>query len=68
MTIGKTLLNKRVEKGLSIKELSQKSGLSAVTIINYEKGRYKPTALSLNKLATVLGCDFEELYKLIEEN
>lgn len=65
MTLGELLKSKRKEQNLTIAELSKKTGLSLVSINHFETGKTKPSLTSLNKLANGLGCDFEELYKLI---
>lgn len=63
MTFGENLKNLRKERNLSIKELADLSGLSAVQISNYEHGHYEPNAISVNKLAKALNCAYEDLDK-----
>ena len=48
---------------MSIKELAEKSGMSAVQISNYEHSHYVPNAININKLAVALDCSYEELTK-----
>ena len=67
MTFGEKLRNLRKERGLTAKQLSEKSGLTTVSIINYENGHRKPNLISVNKLAIALNYDFDELYELIKE-
>lgn len=67
MTFGEKIRNLRKEQGLTAKKLSEKSGLTVVSIINYENGHRKPTLVSVNKLATALNCDFDELCNLLKE-
>lgn len=55
----------RVEKGLSIDDLAEASGYSAVQIRNFEKNKFKPQVFKLKQLADALGCDYEELYKKV---
>lgn len=55
----------RVEKGLSIDDLAEASGYSAVQIRNFEKNKFKPQVFKLKRLADALGCDYEELYKKV---
>ena len=47
-----------------IKELAEKSGLSVASIINYEKGKFKPNIISVKRIAEALNYDFDELYDL----
>lgn len=61
MTFGEKLKNLRKERNMSIKELSQLSGLSAVQISNYEHDHYVPNAINVNKLANALNCSYEDL-------
>ena len=63
MTFGENLKNLRKERNLSIKELSEKAGLSPVQISNYEHDHYVPNAITLNKLADALGCSYEDLVR-----
>ena len=67
MTFGEKLRNLRKERGLTAKQLSEKSGLTAVSIINYENDHRKPNLVSINKLANALDCDFDELYNIVKE-
>ena len=61
MSFGEKLKNLRKERNLSIKELSERSGVSVVQISNYEHNRYVPNAINVNKLADALGCSYEDL-------
>lgn len=42
MTVGEKIQSIRKEKGLSQKDLAEKTGLSIATIQGYEQGKYKP--------------------------
>ncbi len=56
----------REAKGLTQKELSEKSGVSLRMIQHYEQGRKqlaKANAVTVITLAKVLSCDPEELIK-----
>lgn len=64
MTFSEKLKDLRKEKNMSIKELAKKSGVTAVSISNYENGHYIPNLLTIKKLARALKCDFETLYYL----
>lgn len=54
---------KRRNAGLTIKELAQRSGVSAPTIIKIEAGRIETVKIgSLLKLATALGCSIIDFF------
>jgi len=61
MSFAERLKNLRKERNMSIKELSDVSGLSAVQISNYEHGHNVPNAINANRLAAALGCAYDEL-------
>lgn len=61
MKFSENLKNLRKKRGLSIKQLSILSGLSPVQISNYEHEHYTPNAININKLATALNCEYEDL-------
>lgn len=61
MAFGENLRNLRKERNLSIKKLSELSGLSAVQISNYEHNHYVPNAINISKLAAALGCAYDDL-------
>lgn len=50
-----TLKQLRIKNLLSVRELSEKSGIPEVTIWRWERGEYKPNMASLRKLVAVLG-------------
>ena len=52
------------ERGLSLRSLSMKSGLSPATVHNIIKRQYQPTLFSLNRLADYLGVKREYLWQL----
>ena len=64
MTIGEKIKEIRTSKNMLIKELAEKSGLSVASIINYEKGKFKPNIISIKRIAEALNYDFDELYDL----
>lgn len=53
-TFGKILKKIRTEKGLSAKELAKGIGVHYATILNWEKGKGKPTLLPLINLSIFL--------------
>lgn len=66
MTIGEKLKDLRIKKDLSMKELSEKSGLSIVSICGYENGKHIPSLVNINKLAKALDYSFDDLCNLIK--
>ena len=49
--------------GLTVSELAEKSGVSALTIVEMESGRAgTASAKTLLALADVIGCDVEEFF------
>ena len=65
MTFAKTLTKIRKDKEMSVSELATLSGLTEMTIYNYEKGLYLPSYTSVGKLATALKCDYDLLYEAL---
>lgn len=61
MEFGENLANLRKGRGLSIKALSEKSGVAAALISNYEHGKSVPGTINANRLAKALGCSYEAL-------
>ncbi len=62
--LGDFLLQQCKERGLSLRSLSIKSGLSPGTVHNIIKRKYQPTLFSLNQLADYLGVKREYLWQL----
>lgn len=54
MTLGENIRSIRNEKGLSILELKEKTGLSKSTISELENDKSSPTAATLEKIANAL--------------
>ena len=52
---------RRVEKGLTQKELADMVGIGQGFISDYVTGRYFPRKSTLDKLAEVLGCEVKDL-------
>lgn len=55
-TIGKKIRGLRKERGLTQKELSQRTGIAEITIRQYEAGKYIPKMEALSKLCIALEC------------
>ena len=54
-TLGERIKKWRLERGLFQKDLAKLIGVDEMTIVNWEKGRTKPTEKNMEKLRTVLG-------------
>lgn len=57
---------KRKERSMTLKQLGDIVGVSAVTISRYEKGEREPNIGKLKALSTVLGTTVDEL--IAEDN
>jgi transcriptional regulator with XRE-family HTH domain len=62
--MARTLTARRIEKGLSMNELSQKAGIGLTTVSYIERGIRSPSLDSLLRIANVLDV---ELWQLIRE-
>lgn len=62
--LGEFLVEQCRNKGLSLRSLSIKSGLSASTVHNIINRKYQPTLFSLNRLADYLGVKRQYLWQL----
>lgn len=62
-TIGEQIRIARLTKKTTQKELAEKSGLSAFTILNIEKGNANPSYTNLEAIATALNCELEIKFK-----
>ncbi|MDC7233392.1 MAG: helix-turn-helix transcriptional regulator [Spirochaetales bacterium] len=51
-------------KGMTQIEIAQKAGVTRQTIISLERGKYKPSLILAMKLAFLLNCTMEQLFKL----
>ena len=61
--VGKRLHAVREERGLSLRALADRSGLSVNTISLIERGVNSPTVASLHLLATALECPITEFFR-----
>lgn len=57
------LWERRVEKGLTTRELSERSGISRAAINKIENEKASPTIVTLEALATALDCSVFDLLK-----
>ena len=65
MTLGDKIKSLRKEQKLSQSKLAKLCNLNETSICHYESNKTKPSLTTLQKLATGLHCDFEELYELL---
>ena len=65
MTIKERIDELRKAKNLTFQELSQKSGVSAQTLSNWNTGKTQPQLIALKKIADALECDYEDLAKYL---
>ena len=62
--VGLELRRIREEKGLTVEELAEKSGVSVTTIRVAERGPREPSDDTVAKIARPLGLTFEEVWRL----
>ncbi len=62
--VGLELRRLREERGLTVEELAQKSGVSVTTIRVAERGPRVPSDFTVALLARPLGLTFDEVWKL----
>lgn len=63
MSVGKNVRKIRKEKGLSILDLKNLTGLSKSTISDLENDKSSPTIETLQKIAKALNVDIKEFFK-----
>lgn len=61
MGIGEKIKILRIKKGLSVKELGNKLGVSAVDVLRYEKGKILPSHEELILLSEILSIEYDAL-------
>ncbi len=61
MTVGEKIKYLRLQKGMTQKELSIKTGIDGSTIRKYESGKLKPKSNTLIRIADAMGIDSTEL-------
>jgi transcriptional regulator with XRE-family HTH domain len=62
--LGLELRRIREERGLTVEELAEKSGISATTIRAAERGMREARRETVAKLAKPLGLTFDEVWRL----
>ena len=63
MSIGRNVRRIRKEKGFSIMDLKEKTGLSKSTISDLENDKSSPTIDTLQKIADALGVDVRDFFE-----
>ncbi|MEL7608697.1 MAG: helix-turn-helix transcriptional regulator [Bacillota bacterium] len=66
MQVGKKLKEDRKKKGLTLKDLSERTGISISLLSNIERNVSSPTLANMNKIVSVLGTQIQDY--LSEEN
>lgn len=56
--LGEVIFNKRMDKGMSIRDLADKCGMSKNNIVRIEEGKYNYTIDTLGTIAGALGLHF----------
>ncbi len=54
-TLGERIKKWRLEQGLFQRDLAKLVGVDEMTIVNWEKGRIKPTQKNLERIKKILG-------------
>ena len=57
--IGASIRNLRIEKGMSLRELAEKSGINHSNIVKIEAGRYNVSIDILTKICDALGAEID---------
>lgn len=68
MDIGKRINELRKAKGITLQELSQKSGVALATLSRMENGKMTGTVKSHQMICKALGASIADLYREIEDN
>ena len=54
-TVGHSIMQRRLDAGLSQKQLASRAGISAETLSRIEAGKHRPQAATIDRLAAALG-------------
>ena len=63
MSIGKNIQKAREQAGLSQRELGERACISETFVSHVERGAKKPSVDTFAKIADVLGCSMDALYR-----
>lgn len=61
MNIAKSIRISLAVNGMNQRELAKESGLSEATITNIMKGKTSPSVKTIEKIASAMDCNFDEL-------
>lgn len=61
-TLGENIKKKADEKGITIKELAEKAGVTTVSMFRYIEGRRVPREPLIYEIARILDCTVEDLW------
>ena len=64
-SIASILRYHRKAKKLTQKEVSEKTGISLVSLSKYETGRSLPSVSNLHKLSEVIDFNYDEVYEIL---
>ena len=67
LVISDVLALRRKELSLTRKELSDRTGISTVSLAKYEKGERLPSYENLHSLAKALDLDYDEVSNILAE-
>lgn len=62
-TIGESIKDLRIARGLSIKDLADQAGVTPAAVSRWESGKRVPTVENYNKLITALGAELTVVEK-----
>jgi DNA-binding LytR/AlgR family response regulator len=62
-TVGKRIMKRREERGLSRNDLADELGVEISTVFRWEKGTRLPDLVMLTHIVNILGCEIDDLIK-----
>lgn len=65
--MGRVIRRERQQRGMTIKELGEKAGLSEIYVGEIERGQKYPSSRVLESIATALDLDIADLLELVAE-
>jgi putative transcriptional regulator len=63
-----TIKVERARQGLTQNDLAEKVGVTRLTILSIEKGKFNPSVMLALKIANCFGIKVEELFELEEDD
>ena len=63
-SFAETIYDARKEQGLTLKELSDMTGIAVSQLHGFEKGKFRPWAFNVKKIADALNLSYDELFEL----